>query len=364
VNKSDAVYYKLAKVLDTLPNGFPSTENGVEIKLLKKIFTPEEADLFCDLRLTMETAEQISQRTGRPLEGLEKKLLTMRERGQLFGIGFGGTWVFKMVPYLFGIHEFQLPRLDREMAELMEEYTPIYAQSFFNTKPQLMQILPIEEDLPGEQIALSYEKISVLIEKSQSFLVIECHCRKEQALVGKPCDRPLEVCLTVAPIPNFFDNFPLGGRVISKEEAYALLKKSEDDGCVHLTQNMQNGQVFICNCCKCCCGVLRSINEWGLSAWDVVNSHYYAEIDSDMCIACGLCAEERCQVGAVEEENDAYQIIPGKCIGCGLCIRTCPGEAIKLVHKDPEMIAVPPLTEKAWFEERGKNRGVDFSTYK
>lgn len=47
---SDQVYYKLAKVLDTLPNGFSATENGLEIKLLKKIFTPEEADLFCDLR--------------------------------------------------------------------------------------------------------------------------------------------------------------------------------------------------------------------------------------------------------------------------------------------------------------------------
>lgn len=363
MNKSDAVYYKLAKVLDTLPNGFPSTENGVEIKLLKKVFTPEEADIFCDMRLTFETAEQISQRTGRPLEGLEKMLKIMRAHGQLFGIKFGGTWIFKMVPWLFGIHEYQLPRLDREMAELMEEYTPLYAQHFFKAKPQLMQVLPIEEEIPAEQLALPYEKVSALIEKNQAFLANECHCRKEQALVGKSCERPLDVCLAIAPIPGVFDKFPTG-HVISKAEAYELLKKAEEDGCVHLTQNMQNGQIFICNCCKCCCGVLRSINEWGLSAWDVVNSHYYAEIDSDMCIACGLCAEERCQVGAIEEGDDAYRIVPEKCIGCGLCIRTCPVEAVKLVHKDREIIVPPPVTEDAWFEERGKNRGVDFSTYK
>jgi len=48
---SDEVYHKLAKVLDTLPNGFPATESGVEIKLLKRIFEPEQAELFCDLKL-------------------------------------------------------------------------------------------------------------------------------------------------------------------------------------------------------------------------------------------------------------------------------------------------------------------------
>ena len=82
---SDHVYHKLAKVLDTLPNGFPATENGLEIKILKKIFTPEEADLFCDLRLTPETVEKISERTGRPIDGLEEMLMSMWERGEIMG---------------------------------------------------------------------------------------------------------------------------------------------------------------------------------------------------------------------------------------------------------------------------------------
>lgn len=80
---NDQIYHKLAKVLDTLPNGFPATESGVEIKLLKKIFSIEDAELFCDLRLKFETPKQITERSGRPLEGLEKKLLSMRDRGQL-----------------------------------------------------------------------------------------------------------------------------------------------------------------------------------------------------------------------------------------------------------------------------------------
>lgn len=363
MNSHDEVYFRLAKVLDTLPNGFPSTASGVEIRLLKKIFAPDEAELFCDLRLTFETAGQIAERTGRPLEGLQKKLVAMWHRGQLFGIKFGETWYFKMLPWVFGIYEFQLGRIDRELAELCEEYGLVYAQQFFTGKPQLMQVLPIEETITAEQEAMPYQKVSALIEKSQAFLLNECICKKEQALLGKICDRPLEVCLAMAPVPGIFDKSRTG-RVITKDEAYELLKKTEEAGLVHLTNNLQNGQFFICNCCKCCCGVLRSINELGIPAWDVVNSQYYAEIDPDTCIACGMCADERCQVKAIEEGEDACRIIPERCIGCGLCISACPAEAIRLVHKKLENTEPPPITEEAWFDERGRQRGTDFSKYK
>ena len=74
---NDDIYHKVAGVLDTLPNGFPATENGVEIKLLKKVFTPEQAALFCEMRLTFETAEEVAKRTGCPTEGLMEKLVSM-----------------------------------------------------------------------------------------------------------------------------------------------------------------------------------------------------------------------------------------------------------------------------------------------
>ena len=82
------VYRRLADTLNTLPNGFPATEDGLEIKLLKKIFDPDEAELFCDLRLSFETPEQIAGRSGRPLEGLTERLVAMWKRGQLFGVDF------------------------------------------------------------------------------------------------------------------------------------------------------------------------------------------------------------------------------------------------------------------------------------
>jgi len=359
----DQSYHRLAQVLNTLPNGFPSTTGGVEIKLLKKIFTPEQADLFCNLRLSFETAEEVARRTGLSLEGLEEKLITMGEQGQLFAIQLGETRFFKMLPWVFGIYEFQLGRMDRELAELCEEYEPAFAEQFHAHKPQLMQVLPIEEEISVQQEALPYEKVSTLIERGQSFLANDCICKKEKELLGEPCDRPMQVCLAIAPIPGVFDN-SLRGRVLLREEAYDLLKETEEAGLVHLTGNVQNGHIYICNCCKCCCGVLRSINEFGIPAVDVINSHYYAGIDPDACTGCGICAEERCQVGAIEERDGVYEIILERCIGCGLCIGTCPAQAISLVRKDQKKLVTPPLTEDAWFEERGKNRGVDYSVYK
>ena len=359
----DQIYYKLAKVLDTLPNGFPATESGVEIKLLKRIFKPEDVDLFCDLRLSFETPEQIAERTGRPLEGLEEKLTTMWKRGQIFGVDLGAVKLFKMAPWALGIYEFQLPHMDREMAEMCEEYGAVYGEQFFKNKPQLMQVIPIEKEIQAKHEALSYERVSSIIENGKSFLVNECICRKEQSLLDKPCEKPLEVCLGIAPVEGVFDNLRVGSK-ISKEKAYELLSKSEEEGLVHLTWNVQSGHIFICNCCGCCCGVLRSINEMGIPASTVVNSHYYAQIDQSLCDACGTCADERCQVNAIEEGEDAYNIIKEKCIGCGLCISTCPSEAIELLRKQPEEMVFPPKNEDAWFDERARQRGVDYSAYR
>jgi electron transport complex protein RnfB len=277
---TDGVYKRLAGVLDTLPNGFPSTESGVEIKLLKKIFTSEQADLFCKMRLTFETAEEIAARTRRPLEGLEERLVGMSKSGQLFMIKLGKTRYFKMLPWVFGIYEFQCGRLDREFSEWIEEYAPVYSRQFFSKMPQLMQVLPIEEKISDQEEVLPYEKVSTIIENGQSFLVNDCICKKEKGLLGRPCDRPVQVCLAVAPIPGVFDNAP-EGRVISRSEAYALLKKTEEEALVHMTSNLQYGSFYICNCCKCCCGVLGAINDLGMPAADVVNSHYYAELRRD-----------------------------------------------------------------------------------
>lgn len=359
----DEAYKKLAEVLDTLPNGFPASKNGVEIKMLKKIFDPDQAELFCDLKLTFETAQQIAERTGRPLEGLEEKLDRMNERGQIQSIPMGEIKIYRLLPWLFGVYEMQRPHLDHELVEMFEEYHPFYSRQFFRGKPQQFQIIPIEKEISLKQEALPHERVSSIIENSQSFAVFDCICKKEKKIVGQGCEKPMEVCTAYAPISGIFENSP-HYRVITKEEAKKILQMAEEAALVHLTYNTASGHFFLCNCCGCCCGVLRAINEFGIPAWDVVNSHYYAEIDPELCTACGTCAHERCQVRAIEEGEEYNQVIKSKCIGCGLCVSTCPTEAIKLVRKEAAEIFAPPLDEMNWFEERAKERGLDITRYK
>ena len=115
------------------------------------------------MRLTPETAEQISGRTGRPIEGLEEMLLTMWERGEIWGSDVKSVKTFKMIPWVVGIWEFQLNRMDKEFAKMGEEYSMHWGAQFLSHGPQIMQVLPIEKEIQVKQEALSYEQVSQLI---------------------------------------------------------------------------------------------------------------------------------------------------------------------------------------------------------
>jgi len=358
---AQTIYRRLQQVLDTLPNGFPAADDGVEITILKRIFTVEEAEIFCDLRLTYETAEQIAERSGRSLEGLDDHLKRMWGKGQVFGIDFGGVHVFRMAPWIFGIYEFQLKTLDREMAEICKAYETCFASQFFTHDPPMMHVLPVEEELESDSQALPFDQVSAIIEKGKSFAVTDCICKKEHELMGEPCTKPMEVCLSIAPVPGFFDNHPLKLRPITKEEAYGVLKMAEEAGLVHMTNNFEKGHFYICNCCGCCCGVLRAKNELGLT--NAIPSNYTAVIDDEACVGCGLCADERCQVSAIDEVGDSYRVNADLCIGCGLCISTCPADAVTLVRKPESSLVAPPKNEADWYARRGESRGVDFSSF-
>jgi Na+-translocating ferredoxin:NAD+ oxidoreductase subunit B len=358
---SEAVYRRLAKVLDTLPNGFPPTENGLEIKILKKVFEPDEAELFCKLKLTYETPKQIAQRNQLSLEGLPDKLEDMWGKGQIESRISEGVRVFRMVPWVVGIYEFQLNRMDKEFAQLTEEYGPILGTQLIMNKPHLMHVIPVEKDIPTDYKALPYDKVSNIIDNGKSFVVFDCICRKKTRMLGKGCDKPLEICMAIGDEADVFVNHPMGGRIISKPEAYTLLQKAEEAALVHMTSNVQDGKWYICNCCGCCDPQLQVV---GAGLTGIINSHFYAEIDQDLCASCGICANERCQVKAIDEKDDSYFINPVKCIGCGLCVSTCSTEAIRLVHKTPQEILPPATNEMDWWEKRAAARGVDFSAYK
>lgn len=349
---NEQVYADLRMLLDTLPNGYPSTHNGVEMKILRKVFTGEEAGLFQKLRLNFETTEQISERTGIDLEYLKKILPQMSDKGQIFGIHLGTVSLYKLLPFVFGIYEFQLNRLDRDFVELFEEYIDIaFGKEFFGHKPALMKVIPVGIDVPDGSSIEPYESVAQLIENSKSWGVRDCICKKSRALEGHRCDKPMEVCFSFAPIEHAFDN-AAGTRALTKEEAHGILKMAEDSGLVHMTSNMKSGHFYVCNCCKCCCHPLRQYNLHRKNA--AAKSNYIAFVDKNLCIACGTC-RDRCQVNAIEIEDCA---MVGDCIGCGLCSTTCPSGAIIMLRKKGPDAPHVPEDELKWFEERANSRGI------
>jgi len=350
------VYERLAKKLDELPQGFPSTESGVEIKILKKIFSPEDAEMALKIRPVPEPAEAIAQRLGKPLDEMQAILDTMTRKGQIGSIAAGGVQTYALFPFIIGIWEFQMNRLDKELAELFHEYYPHLSGVLAKFAPSVTRVVPIQAQIKAEQTVLPYEDVQQMFGQSKSFQLMNCICRKESALLGKPCKYSTEVCMGFSRHEGAFDKYPLG-KIISKEEALAVLSKAEEEGLVHLTYNLQGDSFFLCNCCSCCCLALKALKELNLPHM-VAKSHYVASIDQDTCAACGTCADERCPMDAIAQDNGGYKVQPHRCIGCGVCTNTCPTESITLVHRPESEREQPAENIFDWYMKRAQSRGV------
>jgi ferredoxin len=143
---------------------------------------------------------------------------------------------------------------------------------------------------------------------------------------------------------------------VTKEEALAVLDKTEKIGLVHTVSNVADGVIYVCNCCGCCCGILRGITEFGIEK-SVAASNYHSVIDPAKCQGCGTCIE-RCHMKAITAQNDISIVDLAKCIGCGLCVTGCPVKVARLERKAEEMIVNPPKDFTAWEHERLVNRGL------
>ena len=116
------IYEKLADALDKLPNAFPRTKSRSEIAILKKIFSPEEASLACQLSGHREPLDAIAKRVGLPVEELRTRLGRMAQRGLVLSVQKDDKPLFRLAPFVVGIYEAQLDAMDHELAHLVEDY--------------------------------------------------------------------------------------------------------------------------------------------------------------------------------------------------------------------------------------------------
>jgi NAD-dependent dihydropyrimidine dehydrogenase PreA subunit len=348
----NSVYKKLALELDKIPNGYPKTESGVELKILTKLFTPEEAELASSLSLIPESVNEVAQKNNiaeieakTMLIGMVKKGLIELKKDESKGL------VFCLIPFVVGFYERQNAKIDQEFAKLFEQY---YKESFYQSMtgdPSVHRVIPIEKTIPVNIDVMPYEKASTYLDNANSWGVLNCICRVQKNLIGEGCDHPIENCLVFSPKVGVFDRTK-DIRALSKKEALDILAEADRTGLVHSTNNAQQDVNYICNCCTCSCGVLRGIADYGKLS-SVASSDFYATVDKKLCNGCEVCID-RCQFNALTMKDNVCNVDTIFCYGCGLCVTTCDVEAIRLYQKDK--VTLPPQSEEDWRIVREKNR--------
>jgi Na+-translocating ferredoxin:NAD+ oxidoreductase subunit B len=337
MEKDQSIYEALAAHLDRLPAGFPRTPDGVEMRILRRLFTPAEAALAPLLTVKPKSVEAIAARTAKHADELGPELESMARKGLIFRYRKGDQVGYMASQFVVGIWEYHVNDLDPEFIKDLNEYLPYFFEQSIKVKTPQLRTVPISRALPMEQEIMDYEKAREIIMQQKELVVAPCICRKERQIMGEGCKRPLESCLIFGAGAQYYAENGIG-RPIDHQEALRIVDEAEKNGLVLQPSNSQKA-VNICTCCGCCCQILKNLKRLPNPA-EHVASNYYATIDQDLCTACGVCIE-RCQMEAIEIEETAH-IQRNRCIGCGLCVPTCPEEAVSLISKPESERCTPP----------------------
>ena len=348
------IYRRLQEHLDNLPGGFPATDSGVEIRVLKRLFTPDEAELAVDLKMKPEPAAMVAERIGRPEKETLERLTAMSRKGLIFSIETPERpAAFMASQFMVGIWEYQVNKLDREFLKDMDEYFPVLAPEAFSHVPQLRTI-PVGQSVTASMNILAHEEAATLVRGQTRFLVAPCICRREHEIKGRGCDKPVETCLVFGWGVDYYLRNGLG-REITLDETLEILDKAEQDGLVLQPGNSQEIS-NICCCCGDCCQVLLHLKKQARPAAAAVSS-FVVQADTEACLGCGTCLE-RCQMDALSLEDGLVVVDKHRCIGCGLCVTTCSGEALTLKRKPEDILEAPPKNSMEALMTRARARAA------
>ncbi|SHL01874.1 4Fe-4S binding domain-containing protein [Desulfatibacillum alkenivorans DSM 16219] len=352
---SEDVYRKLQQQLDQYSMGYPATESGIEIKILKYLFSEEDANVFLNMTPKLEAPEAVAQRMGEPEADMAAKLEDMAERGLLFRLKKGGVSKYGTIPFVHGLFEFQVKTLDKELSEM----GGIYFDEAFDDAMQFgvehfLRTIPVQQSLDVAHNVASYEDAVEILKNVPQIVVTDCICRKRASIMEEDCGKALEACFMFGSMGQYYIDRGMG-RVVSLEEAVQILEKCREDGLVTQPATAQNPG-GMCNCCGDCCGVLRAINKHPKPV-EIVFSNHYAVVSDEDCTGCETCLE-RCQMGAIDMKDDVAQINLDRCIGCGLCVTACPTEAITLAAKSEDAMRLPPASMMEQMMGMAQKRGL------
>jgi len=336
------LYRRLQRHLDRMPIGFPATESGVEIRILKHLFTPEEAEIALELSAIPEPLPAIHKRLAKSMTAaqLGEALDRMAAKGSIERHRVGGEPRYGKAIFAVGMYEYQVDRLTEAFERDAIQYLQgEFGAAFHNKKTPQLRTVPVNRTIAVERCVATYDDIREFVRTSPGpFARMNCVCRQGRELLGETCrqTRVRDNCLTIGPAAQAMAHRGVA-RFIGREEMLRVLDEADEEGLVLQPQNTKN-PLFVCCCCGCCCGVLTSAKRFPCPA-EYFSSNYFAEVDGEACQACATC-QTRCQMDALSLDGGKTQVDLARCIGCGLCVTTCPSGALRLKQKTTQW--VPP----------------------
>ncbi|HNS52397.1 MAG TPA: 4Fe-4S binding protein [Anaerolineae bacterium] len=345
-------YVQLRAKLAAHPAGAPDSQEILEI--LRILFSPEEAAVALHLPFRPMRDIDIAERAGLTADEVVARCESMADKGLVYAYEARGRHFYMLFPTAPGLFEFPMMKhgqLDLPYDRLSELWDSYYRSGWgaemIGDATHMARVIPIDEAIQAQQTVLSFDEVSGYLERAKYISVQDCACR----VANHRCEAPVDVCLALDYGAKYLSERGMG-RLITREEAQAVLRRAHDAGLVQMTSNTRDKVEFICNCCSCCCGLLGTVTRLGGAAHSIA-SNFLCRVAASECIACGLC-EAACPVGAISVD-DVASICDEQCIGCGVCVPQCPQGALALVRR--ESTSVPPVDQQALLLEVAAEKG-------
>lgn len=355
------IYERLREFIDEVtPWGFPKSTSGAEIDILRNFFTPEQAETAVHLKPVFESLDIIAKRMDIDPEEAFRRLEDLADNGLIVKNPRIQVHEYKAIAFAPGFAEMKVNTLhEPENMKLFALWASDHADYHARTRgADAFRILPVEEAIPGTSEVLSYENSTELIEKApRPRAAMPCLCRdRNEKMAGSSCGKEMDACISFGGYAQYIIDKKMG-KELDDDAFRNLLKKTEEDGLVHLIYNTASFEdtVWMCNCCSCCCDILTSVHRAykGKIEGGVTPSSYIAIIDQTVCSGCELCID-RCQFTALTMEDNVSQVDMGRCAGCGICVTTCPEKAISMdKRKTQDIPEIPKNTEELLKRSKG-----------
>jgi NADPH-dependent glutamate synthase beta subunit-like oxidoreductase/NAD-dependent dihydropyrimidine dehydrogenase PreA subunit len=279
-----------------------------EYMILEPVVTEEMAEVALCLEMRKKTtAKELAPLCGKSEEETAKLLWDLAVAGVCFVNKIDGVDTYWHDTWVPGIMEMMTNNKENvkkypQIARAFEAYGRVRGPMTAGAFPVgvgLMRVIPIERAIDGETKRASYEEVSKYLNDNNIFSVSDCSCRTTREVMGEGCGHLKEdMCIQMGHAAEYYIRTGRG-RKITREEAFEIIKRAEENGLMHQIPNLDgSGKTHaICNCCGCSCLALRSAEMY--RNVDMVRSNYVSYVDKDKCVACGQCVEN-CPVNALQ----------------------------------------------------------------